>query len=182
MSTKEAETRLLVQLQTLVRAAPAAVPAADDRPEITDAMVALRDAGFDVRRDRYVADRIADQRAWFAARAESATAAGRAWGALLLVAQTAGFVAALVAIWSPGARFNARAMCSAFAAASLGWLRATQHRELAAAYTAMSQTLKITGEIARRAAADDALAAIVVETETALEQENGAWMERRSVA
>jgi len=184
MPTKEAEQKLLAQLEKLVREAPtvAGLSAADDRAEITNAMVALRHAPVDVRRDRYATDRIADQRDWFAARAVSAARAGRAWGALLIGAQTAGFVAALVMVWSPGARFNARAVFAAFAAASLGWLRATQHREVAATYTAMSQTLKLSGESARRADTEDALTAIVVETETALEQENGAWMQRRSVA
>jgi hypothetical protein len=100
------------------------------------------------------------------------------------VAQTAGFVAALVAIWSPGARFNGRAMFRISPPPAWGGCaRCSIVSSWRRAYTAdASQTLKITGEIARRAAADDALAAIVVETETTLEQENGAWTERRSVA
>src|SRR5258706_8419245 len=184
LSAKEAERKLLEQLQALVRKAPMAIgfQAADDRQEITDEMVALRAAGVDVRRDRYISDRVADQRAWFAAKASSAARASRAWGALLLAAQAGGLAAALVAIWGAGARFNARPVCAAFAAVSLGWLRATQHRGIAATYTAMSHTLKLTGESARSADTEAAFIKIVVDTEAVLEQENGAWMQRRSAA
>jgi hypothetical protein len=101
---------------------------------------------------------------------------------VLFSAQGAGFLWSLAAVWSPRGSVNGRAIFSAFAAVSLGWLRATQYREAATTYAAMSEMLRASGESARRADSEHALAAIVVETETALERENGAWMERRSVA
>lgn len=182
MSTPEAERTLLTHLQTTASEAPAVGLARGvDRPAVTEAMVALRHAALDVRRERYVADRIAEQRDWFADKAAAAARAGRTWGTLLVIAQVAGFASALIAVWDPGVPFNGRAACAAFAAASLGWLRATQHRELAASYTAMRQALEIAGESARRAGTEDVLGAAVAETEAALERENGAWVQRRSV-
>ena len=183
MSVEEAEAKLRAQLARPSKKALAssALPA-DGHRLFTDAMIALRQATFGVRRDRYVAERIAEQQDWFTGRAVAARRAGRAWETVLFSAQAAGFLWSLAAVWSPRESVNGRVIFSAFAAASLGWLRATQHREAATTYAAMSEMLRASGESARRADSEDALAAIVVETETALERENGAWMERRSVA
>jgi hypothetical protein len=181
-STAAAETAFLDDLEKAAKDAPVplAKPPGDSR-EITDAMIVLRGGTLAERRDAYLAGRLEDQRAWFEQKAASESRAGRAWSYTLYAAQGVGFVSSLVSVAYPSAPFSGRAICSAIAAASLGWLRATQHRDVAAAYATTSQALGILIERGRRTRTESEFGALVDAAETLLANENATWLTRRSV-
>ena len=108
--------------------------------QLTPAMLELRAAPLPVRQDAYRAERIEDQRSWYAAKAAWNERRHRAWALVTVTIQAIGLLAGLArAFW--GLDVDLLGIAAAAVAAITAWTRTKDYAELAEAYTVTAQEI-----------------------------------------
>ena len=156
-------------------------PAMTGRREITSAMLAVRTSPLSERSQMYSMSRLNDQRRWYAAKATASDRSARFWSVGLFCAQGGALLSALAAIWRPFLPLNGRTFFTALAGLCLGWLRATQHRQLSTVYADVANALNILMERALRARNEDELNTVVQQAELTMSRERDTWIARRTM-
>jgi hypothetical protein len=159
------------------RAIPAtSVTAEPPQGQVTDWMERTRQAPLTRRRRDYLDHRLADQRQWYAKKADVSGRRAQQWSAVVLGGEAAAVVLALAG----GFRLidvGWAGVTGSVAAAGLAWLQARRHGFLRDAYGA---TRIAADALARRAEqntfTEDAWRAFVGEVETLFGREHQAWL------
>ncbi|GAA1821241.1 DUF4231 domain-containing protein [Actinomadura chokoriensis] len=142
--------------------------------QVTEGMRELRARSLTERRDAYRAERIEDQRQWYARRSAAHGRGVVRWSVLLAALEALGLVAAvlnavsLLSLDLPG-------IAGAVAAGGLAWVQTRQHQQLATAYGIAAQEL---AEIACRIEwpeTEPEWAHFVDEVEEAISREHTLW-------
>jgi hypothetical protein len=158
----------------------AALPAAGERLEVTRAMLRVRSLPVRDRLLVYLDSRIAEQRTWYENKARSSDRRARYWARGLFLSQMGALVASLAAVWDPALRFTGGPVFTAFAGVCVGWLRATQHRQLSKAYANAARELTGLAERASHVTTDEELSTIVAAAESLMVHERNTWAVRRT--
>jgi hypothetical protein len=166
--------------------------------EITRTMRSVRAADPEARKALYLAERLAEQRRWYAAKAGSHRRFSQRFLAAIAVLQLFGalctFLQDRFAAWAGGAmpdlaarlggpvgieRIAVGAVCAALASAFLSWLQLRQHQELASAYGMATHELGLAAATAARWPAEE-LGKLVDEAERTISREHTMWVARRN--
>ena len=158
----------------------AALPAPGTQPEVTPEMLRVRSLPVRERLQVYLDARIIDQRTWYENQAVKSDRRARYWGRGLFLSQMAALVASLAAVWNPSLRFTGHPVFAALAGVCVGWLRATQLRQLSRAYEATASELKALADKAAHVATEAELSAIVATAESVMLREHETWAVRRT--
>jgi hypothetical protein len=154
--------------------------AADE--EVTPLMLDVRARSVADRLNVYLRARLDDQLSWYDMKAKRSDWLARCWGVGLYVSQAGALAAAWLAVWRPWLTVNGHPVFAALSGVCIGWLRATEYRELATAYTDAADTLKPFRLRSGNVSGDLQLNDFVNEVETALARERDRWSTRRTVA
>jgi hypothetical protein len=166
-------------LKMLLHDAPATSIRPTSAPAVTDRMQALRDSALEVRREVYLADRIEDQRTWYARKAERNEILSYRWGVVLLTIETLGILAALSRAVGL-VDFDLAGVVAAFIGAGAAWLAVRQYSTNARAYTYAAHELSIVYQRLHTIDDEDAWAAEVADAEEAISREHTMWRASRS--
>lgn len=146
---------------------------------ITPWMRDLRNAPFSERQATYIADRAQDQQTWYTRKADANRRAARKWRFLLIVLELAGAVAALSeALTRSGLSFSP--LLAAAVGASVAWLGAKQHDQLARAYSTAVSDLGAAITKLRLAEDGEEWANEMNDAEDAVSREHTLWLASRS--
>lgn len=173
-----ADVLLAERFQEILREIKDVALSLDEGEQLTPAMQQLRGADLAARRAAYGADRLENQRAWYAAKASHNEKLVRNWRLTILALQAAGLTGAILKA-TGSVDINLLGLLAAAAAGAAAWLQAKEHATLANAYGIAAQEL---GVIRMRLAkpSDEAdWAAFVEDAEEAISREHTLWLARR---
>ena len=148
-------------------------------PQITAVMRDTRGLAVEARKSVYVDSRLADQRMWYAARAEHNSKRARHLFTLVIGCHALALVAAIANVRWPETQINLTGVFAALAAALIAWTQLKKYEEQANVYGLTAQELKSIEEQGRHANAEEAFARFVEEAESAITRENALWLARR---
>jgi hypothetical protein len=149
-------------------------------PQISSPMRELRAAPLERRRDAYLSERLQQQRLWYAQRARKHGSRGRWWRGILLAAEVAGAIGAVLGLVK-SIEVNFLALAGAVLAAGAAWTQTRQHDALAAAYSRTFQELSVISDLPV-AANEEQWARFVADTEAAISREHTSWVASRGAA
>ena len=148
-------------------------------PQITTTMRDTRGRSVDARKAAYVEFRLADQRRWYAARAEHNSKRARLLFILVIACHALALVAAIANVyWSDGP-LNLTGVFAALAAALIAWTQLKRYEEQANVYGLTAQELRSIEEQGRHATSEETFSRFVEESESAITRENAIWLARR---
>ncbi|MGH8884323.1 MAG: DUF4231 domain-containing protein [Egibacteraceae bacterium] len=153
-----------------------------DGLQITPAMRALRGETLDARKAAYETDRIADQQAWYAAKARWNAAHARRWSAAMVTVEALGGIGAILK--ATGALSGAALVLGLFGAAGAAiaaWLQTRQHQALAGAYSVAANELASIRALIPWQQTEETWAAFVRDAERAISREHSLWRSSRRV-
>jgi hypothetical protein len=166
-------------LTMLLHDAPATSIRPTSAPAVTTAMQALRDSPLAIRRAVYLADRIEDQRRWYARKAERNELLAYRWGIALLTVEIVGILAALSRAVGL-VNFDLAGVVAAFIGAGAAWLAVRQYGTNARAYTYAAHELSIVYQRLDTIVDEGAWATEVADAEEAISREHTMWRASRS--
>jgi hypothetical protein len=189
LSAAEADSKFIADLKAMAKDQAHQAQAAlgfggefSERPQITARMRELRSAPLGQRKQAYLASRIADQRKWYASKADKSQTVANRYFVIIQVSQ-AMTLAATVLLLSPlGSRWNLGGVFSSLASALIAWLQVRQHEELAQAYSVTALDLGFIEEEGTGVATEKDLSAFVVDAENTLGREHSLWIARKTTA
>jgi hypothetical protein len=150
-----------------------------NRPQITARMREVRRLDLAHRRDLYCTDRLADQVAWYSARAAFNGRRARIWSRVSVWAQIAGVIAAVGVMLTPNPWVNIIGIFVAIAAATTAWSQLGRHGELAKSYDLAARELTKITELAQDAGSEADLHDAVRNGEAAISREHTLWIAKR---
>ncbi|MFL6108830.1 MAG: DUF4231 domain-containing protein [Marmoricola sp.] len=142
-------------------------------------MVDVRSLPFDARRDVYLQDRVTDQETWYADKAAYNHSRTRIWTGVLLLAEAAGVVLALIRSLTI-IDIDLAPIAAAVIASGVAWMALRQHESVGAAYSLASKEL---GSVRTKLSAvtrEEEWATAVAEAEEAISREHTMWRVARS--
>ncbi len=149
---------------------------------VTEGMRRVRALAPEDRAALYLEARVRGERAWYAEKARSSSAADAAWFAGLLAVQVAAVVGSiLLAVRRAGGAWTAASFeCAlpavvALGGAMMGWTRSRRHAELSSSYASTAHALASLEATCPRSGGPDRLAQWVAAVEDALAHEHEAW-------
>jgi hypothetical protein len=148
-------------------------------PEITDAMRRIRASSCADRKALYVESRLADQRLWYAQRAEHNAERARFLFVLVLVSQALALIAAIAVVRWPDTAINLAGVFAAVAAALIAWTQLKKYEELATMYGLTAQELRSVEDRARHVTDEEQFTRFVLTAESAISREHALWLTRR---
>src|SRR5687767_10533496 len=131
------------------------------------------------RKSAYVQSRLADQRLWYAAKAEYNSRRAKMLFSLVIGCHALALVAAIANVRWPEGRFNLTGVFAALASALIAWTQLKKYEEQANVYGLTAQELRSIEEQGRHADTEDAFARFVEEAEGAITRENAIWLAKR---
>ena len=149
--------------------------------QITPAMKALRSRSLDERKQAYRQDRIDDQRAWYAAKAQWNARQSSRWSLAALTLECTGIVFAAAKAFG-ALQVDLLGLLAAAAAGLTAWSQAKQYQTLGRAYAVASQELATIRTHLDRPTAEAEWARLVQEWEEAISREHTLWRASRSAA
>lgn len=149
-----------------------------NRDQLTQRMIAVRQAPFQERLQMYVNERIREQRTWYAGRSHANSTNGRRWFWSLVVLQGAAVAFTIARVgWPDWTLWPTQVMVVA-ATSVLGWIQLKRYRELGTAYAVAAHEIGFAETEASTVSSDDALSRFVTETEGAFSREHTQWVVR----
>ena len=153
-----------------------------ERPQITARMRELRSASLAQRKQIYLAARIADQRKWYAHKADKSQTVANRYFVVIQVSQALTLAATVLLLSPLGSKWNLGGVFSALASALIAWLQVRQHEELAQAYSVTALDLGFVEEEGASVATEKDLSAFVADAENTLGREHSLWIARKTPA
>jgi hypothetical protein len=166
-------------LRMLLHDAPPTSIKPTSAPAVTAPMQALRDSSLAARRGVYLADRVEDQRTWYARKAERNELLAYRWGIALLTVEIVGILAALSRAVGL-VNFDLAGVVAAFIGAGAAWLAVRQYGTNARAYTYAAHELSIVYQRLDTITDEGAWATEVADAEEAISREHTMWRASRS--
>jgi hypothetical protein len=149
--------------------------------QITQEMRALRDLDLAGRKRVYAAQRIEDQRNWYASKAARNTRSLRLWLTVTLALEVAGVAAGILKavriLESPG---DLLGIFATMVAAAAAWIQTKQHGTLATSYSVAAQELAAIGTLIEHQTTDDEWEKFVGSSEAAISREHTLWRASRA--
>jgi hypothetical protein len=179
LSAETADRQFNEQVLLLLNDAPEGSLRPTQAPAISAEMRVLRSEGFEQRRLAYLQERIIDQQAWYARKAEYNRYRARLWRWLLFTLELLGIVAALAKAFSL-LDVDITGVLAAMVASGVAWLGVRQHDSLARAYTFASHELSTIRSRLERPMTEPEWAAEVRDAEEAISREHTMWRASRS--
>lgn len=139
----------------------------------------IREFSLDQRRDYYLKNRIADQRAWYALKAKANKRSASVWFWISFAAYAAGSAFIITRIVDPVAVGWPTEPLIVFASAVIGWTQIKKFNELAAAYSLTAQEIGLTEILITDAKTNKSFSSAVNEAELAFSREHTQWAARQ---
>ncbi len=178
-SDHEADLLLLSRFSEITRDLRTVAPVSvyDGDAQVTEDMRSVRRLPLEDRQRHYVLGRLAEQRAWYTAKANQKERRAAAWLVIVAAAEALGLVTAAIkaSLGGGGPEIDLPSVFGGIAAAAVAWLQTRQHQQVAAAYAIAALEL---GHILVRAAwptTEAAWAHFVDEAEEAIAREQTLW-------
>jgi hypothetical protein len=147
--------------------------------QITDEMRNLRSSGLGIRKERYLNDRIKEQRSWYGTKSDENLKKMRRWIIVVGGVQLLASFAALALVKWPNLAFNFAPVLSALAGAFLAWLQIRRHQELSEAYGLATQELGLVEARHAHVQNEEQFVGFVADAENAISREHTMWAARR---
>jgi hypothetical protein len=172
---------LLRRLQQLLADFPqlSLLPPPQAGTYITPWMMATRNASLQERQACYKQHRIEDQRAWYAAKAQSNRRRWLFWSIAILLIQTVGVVSAIARAVDDRI-IDVLVIAAAGAASVLAWLQIKQHAPLAEGYGVAALELARIEALISDEQSESEWSSFVDEAENAVSREHTTWRAKRS--
>ncbi len=138
----------------------------------------IRAAPLEMRRTMYLAQRLQNQAAWYASKAEANSRSASRWFWAGMAAQLAALVVAIALIVMPDAP-DVVAVFTTFAAAIAAWTQFRRHDELSKSYSLAAHELAFLRAEVEDAASERTFRKAVDDTESAISREHTMWMAKR---
>jgi hypothetical protein len=181
LSDAEAEALLLERLHEIVQNLKglALVPPSTGAEQITPVMREVRSLRLDQRREEYLTGRIADQRDWYATKAQWNEKRATGWMIGLGVGEAIALVGAVL-MAANVIDIDVLGLAAAMVAAGAAWIQTKQYQNLASAYAVASQELSDISSRAGRAMTEAEWANFVDQSEEAISREHTMWRASRA--
>ena len=147
--------------------------------QISRSMNELRALPLQLRKDRYLTDRVKDQRAWYASKASLNKRRSKQWFFALVVINAVAILSALLRIEYPHSDNWPTDIFVAGAAAMMGWLQTKRYDELAASYSLTAHEIGLLQDSIPRDDSEDSFSTYVGDAENAFSREHTQWQARR---
>jgi hypothetical protein len=148
----------------------------------TDWMKASRKESINSRRDRYLDQRVQQQRNWYGSGSTRNKNKQGWWFFFFLASQAAAVGAAVVTANNPMWTWQPSGLFAAIAAAIAGWGQVKRFQELTQAYGQAALELDFIAHKASKVVNAAELSRFVADAETAISREHTAWVARRETA
>ena len=180
-----ADRRFIGGLASLMRGRGGIAEPADAGPDrdsqISTSMRHVRALSLTDRRATYVEARLMDQARWYRSSGKRHQLTGHRWSWISLGSEAVAVVVAGLSIAAPAvAEFGILGVLGAAAAAATAWSQVGRHDELAKAYSLAYHEILAICDLAEQAIAEEDLARIVVEGESAISREHTMWIAKRT--
>lgn len=181
ISDLDAEALLLERLREIVRNLKgiALVPPTAGADQITPAMLDVRSLSLEQRREEYLANRIENQRDWYASKAQWNEKQATGWMVGLGVGEAAALVGAVL-MAADVINVDLLGLAAALVAAGAAWIQTKQYQNLASAYSVASHELSDIGSRAKWATTESDWAHFVDQSEEAISREHTMWRASRA--
>jgi hypothetical protein len=150
-----------------------------DGVQITNAMMAMRQAGVEERKRVYVESRITEQQRWYAKKSVHNKKMATRFFVALIVINAIAVILAIAKVRFPSTLYWPTDALVALAASTLSWMQAKRFSELSASYALAAHEISLIKEQAVRVKADDDLSQFVGDAENAFSREHTQWVARK---
>ena len=147
--------------------------------QVTLEMRAMRSQSLADRKNTYKSDRIENQLAWYAGKAEVNSRAATKSFLFLVIVNALAVLSALLRIKCLDASFWYTDILVAAAASLLSWIQAKRYSELAASYALAAHEIGIIREEALAPNSEDEFSKFVADSENAFSREHTQWLARK---
>jgi hypothetical protein len=149
------------------------------RDQLTSEMLATRELHWNARLESYVANRIEEQRRWYAAKSADNRRKSRIWFSIFIVLQGGAVFFTILRVGYPLLNLWTTEVLVVGAAIVLGWIQVKRYRELATAYGLTAQEIGLAKADSFGVGSEQELADFVVQTENAFSREHTQWAARK---
>ena len=146
--------------------------AASAEPTVT--MRTLRASSLEERKRAYAGGRIADQKDWYARKADWNRLRARLWGVIVLLLQVGGAIGAFLKGFGV-LNIDIFGLAGAAVASAAAWLETKQHHTIARAYKVAAAELSDVQSLIDQQQTEEAWARFVAEAEEAISREHTMW-------
>jgi len=151
-----------------------------DQDEITPEMSGTLGQSFEVKRDRYLEERIDDQRKWYAKKSGDNRRASRKYFGLLCGAYGIAIILLLVRIGAPQTPYLPIEVFAVIASSIIGWKEIKRFDELVSSYGLAAHELGIIKSRYTSVTDEAHLSSFVADAENAFSREHTQWAARRN--
>ena len=148
--------------------------------QITETIRSHREAPFETRKDIYIRDRIDDQCAWYARKANFNRRHARIFFAALVLSNVVALSLSMYRIIDPATQFFPTDIFVALSASLLTWIQGKRYSELAASYALAAHEIGIIRDQAYDVP-ESQFSVFVADTESAFSREHTQWVARKDV-
>jgi len=182
---EKADARFLAELQVILEAKRSLAwnlgGAIAETPQITEKMRDLRAATLHNRKEAYRGQRIADQRSWYATKADVNRRTHQRVFWLTIGVQLCAVAWAILMVARRTLSLNMTGTFTAFAAALIAWGQVKRYQELAQSYALAALELGIVQEKLTLIETEEDFSLFVADAENAISREHTMWAARRDV-
>lgn len=150
-----------------------------ESPSITEKMMNCRQEATDVRRERYINERIIEQQKWYAKKAAYNRKTVDRFYLVLVLFNIAAIFFAIAKVRFPSAPMWPTDAIVAIALSLVSWIQAKRFQELSASYALTAYEIGFIKEQAVRAMNDSEFSKFVGDAENAFSREHTQWIARR---
>lgn len=150
-----------------------------ENAQITDRMLAIRNATYTERRSVYLEERIDDQLKWYSSKVSYNRRMSRNWFAALCVVYAAAIILVLARVGYPSLEHLPTGALLVVASSIISWMQLKKYDELVSAYALTAQEIGIVKSQYRLIADENALSAFVSDAENVFSREHTQWAARR---
>jgi hypothetical protein len=150
-----------------------------NKPIITKKMMSIRGLSLQDRKHCYIANRIENEKQWYAGKAEWNKAMYNIWFGIIILGQACSIICIVYLIYNPGSEWNLVGLFTTVAAAGLSWLQLKRHQELKQAYTTAAQELNIIVALSDNITVENDFSKFVLDSENAVSREHTLWLAQR---
>jgi hypothetical protein len=148
-------------------------------PSISDKMMSYRQDAADMRRERYIKDRIIEQQVWYAKKADYNRKTVDKFYFFLVLFNIAAIFFAIAKVQYPKAPMWPTDSIVSVALSLVSWIQAKRFQELSASYALTAYEIGFIKEQATRAMNDSEFSKFVGDAENAFSREHTQWIARR---
>ncbi len=144
----------------------------------TEKMDEVRDCSLEVRKEVYLRDRIKDQHAWYASKAELNRCRAKTWSFLLIALEAIAIALSVIQVyyeWSA----PVTPLITTIVACIGSWVAIKQFSNLAAAYTTAANEISLVERTVKKANSES-WGNVVSEAEDAISREHTMWLASRN--